>query len=131
MECLLATNKTDWKALDLEFPSMELWFSILFPQNTIAIRETVDWCGNLRCVPFQIRCNSTTNPENDAKYIALERSESPLLNDVLDVVILVFQRMLWGFKQVILWLDFDFQFPTFTLSGVSVNRVRKNSMFPD
>jgi hypothetical protein len=48
---------------------------------------------------------------------------SPLSNDVLDVVVLVLQRKLLGFEKVVLWLDFDLQFSSFTLSGVSVNTV--------
>jgi hypothetical protein len=74
-------------------------------------------------VPFSIRCNSTTSPAIDAKSIALERSLSLLSNDILDVVVLVLQRKLWGFEKVVLRLDFDLQFSSFTLSGVSVNTV--------
>jgi hypothetical protein len=59
----------------------------------------------------------------DAKSIALEVYESLLSNDVLDVVVLVLQRKLSGFKNVVLGLGFDLQFSSFTLSGVSVNTV--------
>jgi hypothetical protein len=46
---------------------------------------------------------------------------SPL--SILDVVILALQRKLSGFKKIVLRLDFDLQFSSFTLSGVSVNTV--------
>jgi hypothetical protein len=59
----------------------------------------------------------------DAKSIALERSESFIYIDVLDVVVLVLQRKLTGFKKVVLRFDFDLQLSLFTLSGVSVNTV--------
>jgi hypothetical protein len=55
------------------------------------------------------------------KGIALERSEYFLSNYVLDVVVLVLQRKLLCFEKYILLLDFDLQFSSFTLSGVSVN----------
>jgi hypothetical protein len=48
---------------------------------------------------------------------------SPLSTEVLDVVLVVLQPKLSGFKNVILRLDFDLQFSLFTLSGVSVNTV--------
>jgi hypothetical protein len=57
----------------------------------------------------------------DDKNIELERSMSPISNDILDVVLLVLQRKLSGFEKVV--LDFDLQFSSFTLSGVSVNTV--------
>jgi hypothetical protein len=57
------------------------------------------------------------------KSIALERSLSPLSNDLLDVVVIVLQRKLLGFEKVVLWLDFDLQSSSFTLSGVSANTV--------
>jgi hypothetical protein len=55
--------------------------------------------------------------------IAFGRPISLLSNDVLDVVVLVLQRKLLGFEKVVLRLDFDLQFSSFTLSGVSVNTV--------
>jgi hypothetical protein len=62
-------------------------------------------------VPFSICSNSTstTNPAMDAKSIALERSESPHSNDVLDIVELLLQQKLSGFEKVALWLDFDYE----------------------
>jgi hypothetical protein len=74
-------------------------------------------------VPCLLRCNSTTNQEIETKSIALERSMSPLSNDILDVVVLLLQRKLLSFKKIVLRLDFDLQFSSFTLSGVSVNTV--------
>jgi hypothetical protein len=53
----------------------------------------------------------------------LERSRSPLSKDVLDVVLLILKQKLLGFKKVVLRLDFDVHFSSFTLSGVSVNTV--------
>jgi hypothetical protein len=74
-------------------------------------------------VPFSIRCNSTTIPAIDAKSIALERSLSLFSNDILDIVVIVLQRKVMGCEKVKLRLDFDLQFSSFTLSGVSVNTV--------
>jgi hypothetical protein len=74
-------------------------------------------------VPSFIHCNSTTNPAIDAGIIALERSLSLISNDVLDAVLLELKRKLLGFEKVVLRLDFDLQFSSFTLSGVSVNTV--------
>jgi hypothetical protein len=48
---------------------------------------------------------------------------SSLSHDILDVVILVLQRKLLGFEKVVLRLDFDLQFSSFTIYGVSVNTV--------
>jgi hypothetical protein len=59
----------------------------------------------------------------DARSIALKISESFLSNYVFHVVLLVLQRKLLGFKNVVLRLGFDLQFSSFTLSGVSVNTV--------
>jgi hypothetical protein len=70
-------------------------------------------------VPLSILCNSTNNPAIDAKIIALERSVSPLFNGVLDIVVILLQRKLSGFEKGVLRLDFDLQFSSFTLSGVS------------
>jgi hypothetical protein len=58
-------------------------------------------------VTFLIHCNSTTNPAIDAGIIALEISESPLLQDVLDVSKLLLKRKLTGFKQVVSRRDFN------------------------
>jgi hypothetical protein len=52
-------------------------------------------------VPFSIRCNSTINTSIEAGIIALKISIACLLNDALDVVVLVLQRKLLGYKQVI------------------------------
>jgi hypothetical protein len=57
----------------------------------------------------------------DAKSIALEKSLSHLLNYVLDALVIVLQPKLLGFEKVVLRLDFDLQFSSFTLSGVSAN----------